>query len=69
VLHQMAVCAAAGIPPFDWRADDTYEPQRVGILDFENPDHRVKTRLWPMVKECRELGADPVPEPDDRRPR
>lgn len=61
MLHQIAVCAAAGIPPFDWHVDDTYEPQRVTILDFENPDHRVKSRLWPMVKDCLDLGADPRP--------
>jgi hypothetical protein len=61
VLQQMAVCAAAGIPPFDWQHEDAYEPQRVTILDFENPDHRVKTRLWPMVKDCQQLGADPRP--------
>jgi hypothetical protein len=69
VLQQIAVCAAAGIPPFDWRADDTYEPQRVTILDFENPDHRVKTRLWPMVKDCVRPRRRPAPEPAHRRAR
>lgn len=61
VLLQTAVCAAAGLPPFDWHHDDPYEPVRVSVLDFENPDHRVKTRLWPMVKDCMDLGMDPRP--------
>lgn len=61
LLQQIAVCAAAGLPPFDWAADDPYEPVRVSILDFENPDHRVKTRLWPMVNDCVKLGCDPRP--------
>jgi hypothetical protein len=61
MLQQIAVCAAAGIPPFDWHADDPYAPAKVAILDFENPDHRVKTRLWPMVNDCVGMGADPRP--------
>jgi replicative DNA helicase len=61
LLLQMAVCAAAGLPPFDWHSDDPYEPVRVTVLDFENPDHRVKTRAWPMVKDCLDMGVDPRP--------
>lgn len=61
MLQQIAVCAAAGLPPFDWISDDPYDPAQVTILDFENPDHRVKTRLWPMVQECIQFGCDPRP--------
>lgn len=61
MLQQIAVCAAAGIPPFDWIADDPYEPVSVSILDFENADHRTKTRLWPMVNDCMQMGCDPRP--------
>lgn len=59
MLQQIAVCAAAGIPPFDWNVDEHYTPARVSIMDFENPDHRVKTRLWPMVQDCIKFGSDP----------
>lgn len=61
LLQQIAVSAAAGLRPFDWHCEDPYTPARVTILDFENPDHRVKTRLWPMVQECVKQGADPRP--------
>jgi hypothetical protein len=61
LLQQIAVCAAAGLPPFDWQWHDPYDPLRVLILDFENPEHRTKTRLWPMVRYCVKLGHDPRP--------
>jgi replicative DNA helicase len=59
--YQIAVCAAAGVPPFDWHTEDAAEPKRVMMLDFENRNHRVKTRLWPIVKELMDMGADPRP--------
>jgi replicative DNA helicase len=61
LLQQIAVCAAAGLAPFDWHRAEPYEPVRVSILDFENPDHRVKTRLWPMVRDCFKHNTDPRP--------
>lgn len=57
LLHQIAVCAAAGIPPLDWHSRDTFTPVRVLMMDCENPDHRVRTRLWPLVKEARDAGC------------
>jgi hypothetical protein len=57
LLHQLAVCAAAGIPPMDWHTADTFTPARVVVMDFENPDHRVRTRLWPLVKEAKDAGC------------
>lgn len=63
ILAQIAVAAASGLQPFDWHCEDPYDPVRVTILDFENPDHRVKTRLWPMVQDClKHNGADPRPQ-------
>lgn len=61
LLQQFAVCAAGGVPPFDWMSDDCYDPVRVSILDCENPGFRVKTRLWPMVRDVAEIGQDPRP--------
>jgi hypothetical protein len=58
MLQQIAVCAAAGISPFDWSTEDPFEPVRVTIMDHENPDHRLKTRLWPLVKQARDMGLD-----------
>jgi hypothetical protein len=62
LLAQVAVCAAAGVPPFDWHEQDGFEPVRVMVLDCENADHQLKTRLWPMLREARDNGT-PV---DDR---
>lgn len=53
-LLQLAVCAATGIPPLDWRGGEVHEPRKVMIMDHENPDHRVKTRLWPLLKMARD---------------
>jgi hypothetical protein len=53
---QCMVLAAAGIPPLDWHTNDPVEPARAMIVDCENPDHRVKTRIWPLLKECADLG-------------
>lgn len=62
MLQQIAVCAAAGLPPFDWQTQDPFDPVRVTIMDCENPDHRLKSRLWPMVKALRDdYGLDPRP--------
>jgi replicative DNA helicase len=61
MLHQVAVCAAAGLQPFDFAWGDPYQPVVVTMLDFENPDHRLKNRLWPMVKDCLKYGGDPRP--------
>lgn len=61
MLQQIAVCAAAGVPPFDWTSDDPFEPVRVSIIDCENANHLIRTRLWPMVNDCLKLGCDPRP--------
>lgn len=58
LLQQIAVSAAAGLQPFDWANEDPYDPVRVMVMDYENPDHRVKTRLWPLVKAVRDMGLD-----------
>lgn len=55
LLRQIAVCAAAGLDPMD-PAAERYDPVRVTILDHENSDHQLKTRLWPMLKEARAVG-------------
>jgi RecA-family ATPase len=56
LLRQVAVCAAAGIDPLDWHTGKTFDPVKVTILDHENSDHQLKTRLWPMLKETRAAG-------------
>lgn len=55
-LRQIAVCAAAGIPPLDWMGGDWYDPIRVTIVDCENPDFRLKTALWKLLQEAKALG-------------
>jgi hypothetical protein len=56
MLAQIAVCAAAGIDPLDWSAGEGFDPVRVTIIDCENADHQLKTRLWPMLREARDAG-------------
>ena len=57
LLRQIAVCAAAGVPPFDWATDDTYDPARVMLIDCENSDHQLKTLLWGLRKEAESNGT------------
>jgi len=48
---QVAVMAAAGVAPLRWHIPGTeYAPVRAMVIDCENPDHRVKGRVWPLVK-------------------
>lgn len=56
LLRQIAVCAAAGIPPFDWAVDDPFDPVKVTLIDCENSDHQLKTSLWPLLTEARHAG-------------
>jgi replicative DNA helicase len=56
MLAQIAVCAAAGIDPLDWSGGDGFDPVRVTVIDCENADHQLKTRLWPMLREARAAG-------------
>lgn len=60
-LAQVALCAAGGVPPLHWRDQDTYEPVRVTIYDCENPDHKRKTRYWPVIQGLKNMGCDPEP--------
>jgi hypothetical protein len=55
LLRQIAVCAAAGIAPLDWHTGEMFDPIRVTIIDCENADHQLKSALWPMLKECRDV--------------
>lgn len=57
VLLQIAVCAAAGLPPFDWFKGEVFAPVRVSWIDSEIADHELKTRLWPLLKEARASGC------------
>lgn len=57
LLRQIAVCAAAGIPPLDWHTEDSYDPIRVSLIDCENSDHQLKTSLWPMLHQARDNGT------------
>ena len=56
VLLQTAICAAAGIAPFDWHRGETFDPVRVLWVDCEIADHELKTRFWRMSKEARDSG-------------
>lgn len=49
LLQQIAVCAASGIQPFDWHKGRCYDPAKVLIIDCENPDHDLQTRLWKLM--------------------
>lgn len=57
LLRQIAVCAAAGIPPLDWHTDDGYDPARVTLIDCENADHQLQTLLWDMRNTARDNGT------------
>jgi len=57
VLQQTALCAAAGVQPFDWHhPEERFTPIKVYMQDCENPDHDLKTRMWPWAKKLRDLG-------------
>lgn len=57
LLRQIAVCAAAGMPPLDWGTQDGYDPVRVSFVDCENSDHQLKTLLWRMRKTAADNGT------------
>lgn len=59
LLAQFALCSAAGLPPLHWQTADPFTPVKVSIYDYENPDHKRKTRYWPIIKGLENLGLEP----------
>lgn len=57
LLRQIAVCAAAGIPPLDWATADSFTPAKVMLIDCENSDHQLQTLLWDMRREAHANGT------------
>jgi len=53
LLRQIAVCAAAGIHPFDWC---DVPPTRVMIIDCENSDDQNRQQLRPLLLQARMSG-------------
>jgi hypothetical protein len=61
LLAQIALCAAAGLPPLRYQHDDPFDPVRVTIFDCENVDYKRKTRYYPIIRGLERLGLDPWP--------
>jgi hypothetical protein len=57
LLRMVSVCAAGGVPPFDWAKHDPFTPARVMVVDCENADHQLKTALWPLLRAVEGLGC------------
>lgn len=48
-IRQLAVCAAAGIHPFNWGTADQYEPRRVLLIDAENSERQSRRKFRPLA--------------------
>lgn len=55
--RQLAVCAAAGVHPFNHRR---VEPVRVLLIDCENGPVKLRRALRPLVNQARRFGVDPT---------
>lgn len=53
LLRQIAVCAAAGVHPFNHRP---VEPQRVLLIDCENGPTKIRRALRPLLTQARQHG-------------
>jgi hypothetical protein len=47
LTRQLAVCAAAGIHPFDWA--EHYDPRRVLVIDCENTERQSRRKFRPLA--------------------
>lgn len=56
LAHQIGFCAAVGVHPFQW--DFRYEPQKVMIIDLENPTALLQRRFRKLANTAERYGWD-----------